>query len=463
VSVTPLTHPGARRYTMAEYGRPEPRYRQRRRARAEMLQSRGRGIPSLSRLAEPENLIDVYNRMRRDAGQAPGRDGLTYADLGRSEIADALRKVSRAILDGTYLPRESRPVSVRKRSGVGSRTLRLRDIVDRVAEEAVHLEVSPYLDQFFLEQSWGFRPRRNVWGMLAYLECQMVTLDCWVVTTDDIRDAFDHVRLAALADAHRQLLGTIVDGAGRSVDNSGLLVLLDRIVRGSDRPARVAGINQGGPYSPTALNLHLHHVHDLGIARDPTIPTWARYADNVAYVTQDVPSGHQARATAGALLHAHGMRLKGSDGPPADLRTSTDATLLGFRLRRNIGGAGIDLSLGPDAWEGLRLGLAGCHDAKDPVTAAQQTVMGWIAAAGPACEMPTRLEMIERILLLAAEQGFRELYSPEAIADGLESAHARWLRCRDSIWERHDRRLVGPGEEAASSTPVPASPSDPGS
>jgi hypothetical protein len=338
---------------------------------------------------------------------------------------------------------------VLKRSGRGSRTLRLRSIIDRVVEEALHLELSPFLDRVFLEPSYGFRARRNVWHMLAYLECRMMELDCWVITTDDIRDAFDNVRLAPLADAHRGRFA----GVPHSVR---LLELLDRVLRGGEQPERDAGIDQGGPYSPTALNLYLHSVHDLGVDRDPTIPAWARYSDNVAYLTRDVPAGREARAAAARRLEASGLELKGSDGPPVDLRSSAPAGLPGYALRRSDDGTGLSFSLGTDSWEGLRRGLADCHHAEAPETAAQQIVSGWLAWCGPACEMTEGPEMAERILQAAAELGFRELASPQAIAAVLTSSHLRWLQCRDRMSERLQGRIGG--SAGAPSTPVPASP-----
>jgi hypothetical protein len=289
--------------------------------------------------------------------------------------------------------------------------------------------------------------------MMAYLEHQMMELGCWVIATDDIRDAFDNVRLAPLAEAHRHHLS-------QAIGSSRLLDLLDRVLRGGDQPDREVGIDQGGPYSPTALNLFLHDAHDLGIDRDPTIPAWARYADNVAYLTQDVPAGRQARATAAAWLEANGLRLKGSDGPPVDLRRSEQAELLGFTLRRSPDGRGLSYSLGTDAREGLRRGLAECHNAGDPQTTAQQLVQGWMAWCGPACEMTERPEIVEMILLQGAELGFRELGSPAAIAAGLGRSHLRWLQCRSRIGERLREHMGRHG--GTSSTPVPASPTDSG-
>src|SRR5262249_46240861 len=154
-----------------------------------------------------------------------------------------------------------------------------------------------------------------------HLERTMVETDSWVLAIDDVKDAFDHVNLDDLMDDHR-----------RHLQDSPLLNLIEVVLRGGSNPDRKEGIEQGNAYSPTCLNVRLHHAHDLALGRGRTNPSWLRYADNLVYLTKDVPEGLRALHQSRALLRSAGLTLKGEDGPPADLREGQGAHLLGFLL-----------------------------------------------------------------------------------------------------------------------------------
>src|SRR5215467_7509619 len=63
-----------------------------------------RRVPTLTKVARADNLIRIFYEMWARAGRAPGPDGITYSDLGRSEAADLLREVSKTVLEGQYRP-----------------------------------------------------------------------------------------------------------------------------------------------------------------------------------------------------------------------------------------------------------------------------------------------------------------------------------------------------------------------
>src|SRR5205823_4356755 len=148
----------------------------------------------------------------------------------------------------------------------------------------------------------------------------------------------------------------------RHITDSSLLSLIEVVLRGNDG-SRQRGIDQGSPYSPTALNVRLHHAHDLGFVPGHH-PSWFRYADNVVYLCQYVSEGNQALEHATSLLEKAGLSLKGKDGPPVDLRQGQKTQLLGFTLRHRDGRA--EYGLGGEAWEGLEQDLVKAHEAVDP-------------------------------------------------------------------------------------------------
>jgi retron-type reverse transcriptase len=377
-------------------------------------------LPTVDQIADPENLIQVFRELKQKAGQAPGRDGATYADLSPSEVGTCMRVLGEVVQRGIYHPSESLQVQIPKASGTGHRTLAIPSIMDRVISAALNNALSPYWDKKFLPGSMGFRPKKGPWDMLIELERTMVQQDRWILAIDDIKDAFDHVNLTDLMDDHR-----------RHINDDKLLNLIEIILRGGTNPSRTLGIEQGNAYSPTALNIRLHHVHDLVINQGQPTPSWYRYADNLVYLTKDVPEGLQALSQSRALLQSAGFTLKGEDGPPVNLKEGQEAQILGFQVSLKDGQ--VCYGLGEGAWKGLKQSLEKAHEAQNSPAVALGAMRGWVGAYGVAFES-TRTADVERVLQTAAFHGFRELATPEELWKEWQSSWARWQRRRKALW-----------------------------
>jgi RNA-directed DNA polymerase len=258
----------------------------------------GRTLPAVSDIVDVDHLLQTFDDLKREAGQAPGIDRWRYADIGREDAANCLRDVSSAIVEGRYRPHPCREQEIPKRGG--SRTLRIKTIMDRVVEAALDRALKNFWERRFLANSHGFRPRRSAWTLLASLSVAMATHHRLVLVNDDVRKAFDEVNLEILLDYHRQF-----------IRDEALMNLIETIIRGN-QPERRCGIHQGGAYSPTALNLYLHIAHDLVLDRDLFLYWW-RYADNLVYLCQDMAEGRQVRQRCLSLMHAVGLTFKGAD------------------------------------------------------------------------------------------------------------------------------------------------------
>src|SRR5690606_6013108 len=73
-------------------------------------------------------------------------------------------------------------------------------------------------------------------------------------------------------------------------ETEGLLELVDWALTASP-PEVMHGIDQGGPYSPTAMNALLHFLHDVAIDGLPCLSGWYRYADNLVYLFKNAAEG----------------------------------------------------------------------------------------------------------------------------------------------------------------------------
>jgi RNA-directed DNA polymerase len=415
------------------------RQRQERRARRGELP----GLEADAReIFSVEHLADVFEHMRRHNGEAPGPDGITYADIGRSEMFEILRPISRTILERRYRPGPPRPVDIPKSSGIGTRTLLLRNIADRVVSKALQVGLEPVWEDMFSDGSHGFRPGRSHLTLLAQLERTMIDEDRWVVVSDDVRGAFDHVRIDLLMELHRAYLDNqlatappLHTRAGRAVENSvGIMEHVIQVVLQGHDSQRTVGIDQGSPYSPTALNVYLHEhydrqPHDPGGNPDPSTPR-LRYADNLVSQCRDVREGEQFLHTVTQQLATVGLTLKGENGgAPVDLRRGKRIQLLGFTLSRQ--GNSVRYSLSQHSWEHLRQKLLEAYEKPHPAQAANAVIWGWIASHGPAFSY-RQSRSVNYIRRLASSLGFRETPSQEVLEQACQRAWKQWQDVRRS-------------------------------
>lgn len=121
------------------------------------------------------------------------------------------------------------------------------------------------------------------------------------------------------------------------------------------------------------------------------------------------------------LLGQAGFALKGTDGPPVDLRIGEKAQLLGFTLSRK--NSALHFELGSNAWTKLEQSLLRSHTTENPAENAIQVVRGWITSYGSAFET-LRTDTLKRIRSVIIHQGFRELFiKPSASIPDVVALH----------------------------------------
>jgi len=413
--------------------RDRPGYRCRRQRRERRRDIGNPLQPTLAQIADHERLLETLNVLRATSGTAPGPDGVTYDDIGRSEAAQIMRDLSRELLERTYAPSMARLAQIPKPNGRGHRVLRIRSIVNRVVAASLNEALTPVWEQIFLDRSCGFRPGRGTWDLLLDLEQTMFEEDRYVVAQDDVDHAFDNVNVGDAMGDHR-----------RYIADPGVLWLVETLLRGHPSEQRTVGIDQGMAYSPTVLNARLHYVLDIPFSADSANPPWYRYADNVVYLGRSVSEGNQAVQTASQLLQAAGFSLKG-EHQPVDLRENgASAELLGFRL--SLRNKQVRYGLSGAAWDSLRDGLGGTWETTDPSSNVIQFIRGWISSWGPAFEKESEKPFVDRTLREAAEMGFREI-SRESIRQWMQRSRDRWREAkatRQRLREETVSMLAGP-------------------
>lgn len=384
--------------------------RRRLQKRCQLLQSLTPVPPTFTQLSSHEFLLQVASQQR---DTAPGPDGVRWSEIGRSELAALARQLRQYLWEESWLPSRARITRIPKDpDGKKFRTLKLRSIATRWMGAALNTLLEPYLEKVWLNGVHGFRRQRSPLTVFLAME-GAIRQGLTVIAQDDIYHAFDVVNVKDVMTAFRHYLS-----------DPRLLSLIETLLLGN--PATNRGLDQGGPLSPTALNLLLHVFLDAPVQEQAATPLWVRYADNVLYACQSVTEGTAALQQAQQLLGTIGLRLKGEDGEPTDLRHRA-VTVLGLGLRGE--GEQVRYDLGETCWQELEQVLLECHHLSDPPRAAREAVRGWIGWHGPALEGRETV-VTEGVLEALPRYGFRETTRKDVLG-WCQSSRDRWSALRD--------------------------------
>src|SRR5881227_2596925 len=104
-------------------------------------------------------LRHAYALARANAG-APGRDGMTFAQIEASGLERWLADLREELVSKTYRPGPVRRVSIPKPDG-GERPLGIPTIRDRVVQTATKLVIEPIIEADLEPNAYGYRPRRS--------------------------------------------------------------------------------------------------------------------------------------------------------------------------------------------------------------------------------------------------------------------------------------------------------------
>lgn len=252
----------------------------------------GTSSPSLALLrqtASVEMLQAAWARVRANAGGAGG-DGVTVSRFSFFAF-EALQRLSRRLLDFTYRPGPVRTVEIPKRSG-GFRRLDIPCVIDRIAQGAAALALTPILEQEMEDSSFAYRPGRGV--QQAIRRIQTLRRDGFVhVVEADITRYFENV-------AHDLILTRLEKSVGDDA-------IIDLIALWLEAHATTGlGLPQGSPISPLLANLYLDHIDEAIESRGVRL---VRYADDFVLLCKSEAAAESTLARTAALLELHGLAL----------------------------------------------------------------------------------------------------------------------------------------------------------
>ena len=141
----------------------------------------------LERVASLPNLARALLFVARNKGAA-GVDGVSTEEVVES-APRLLPKIRHALITGTYQPGDIRRVWIPKPGG-GERGLGIPNVIDRVVQQAVLLQLEPIFEPTFHDSSHGFRRYRG--AQTAIAEATKYFNEGYGVTVDiDLSKFFD--------------------------------------------------------------------------------------------------------------------------------------------------------------------------------------------------------------------------------------------------------------------------------
>ena len=195
-------------------------------------------------------MMSAYKKVKANGG-ASGIDGITTKDV-RNYLVKNWSSIAERIRQRKYKPQPVLRVEIPKPNG-GVRNLGIPSVIDRIIEQAIVQILTPIVEPYFSEYSYGFRPNRSaqqaIIKLLEYLN------DGYTYIVDiDLEKFFDNV--------HHDKLMTLVRNIIHDPDTESLIhkyLKAGVMIKGKYEETPL-GTPQGGNLSPLLSNIMLNEL-----------------------------------------------------------------------------------------------------------------------------------------------------------------------------------------------------------
>lgn len=120
-------------------------------------------------------VVTAFKLIKENAGAA-GVDHQSLADFEK-DLKNNLYKIWNRMSSGTYFPPPVKAVPIPKKSG-GERILGIPTVSDRIAQMAVKIIFEPCVEQHFLPDSYGYRPKKSALDAVGITRQRCWKYDC---------------------------------------------------------------------------------------------------------------------------------------------------------------------------------------------------------------------------------------------------------------------------------------------
>jgi RNA-directed DNA polymerase len=257
----------------------------------------------IDKVHSEKHLFHAAQRVLGNKG-APGVDHVTVEEFDEN-LLENVRKLSKALREGTYQPQSIRRTHIPKPGTGETRPLGIPTVRDRVVQNALRQVLEPIFERDFAEHSYGFRPGRGAHEALQRVEELLGSGHLYVVDVD-LKSYFDTI-------PHDKLMKRV----GEKVADGRVLKLIEAFLKadvldGLSEWTPTQGAPQGAVLSPLLSNIYLdpldHLVAGAGYAM-------VRYADDFVILCRTREAAEQALAmvqawTADAGLTVHPTKTR---------------------------------------------------------------------------------------------------------------------------------------------------------
>ena len=215
----------------------------------------------------------AWKEVRENKGSA-GIDNITFEMIEKYGVEEYLLDIQEDLQNKKYRPKPVKRVYIPKPDGK-QRPLGIPTIRDRIVQQACKIVIEPVFEANFLDNSYGFRPKRD--AKQATEKVKKELYKNWYVVDADIQGYFDNIN-------HEILLGLL----SRRISDRRVIKLCRQwlqagvIENGKYYPTE-KGSPQGGVISPLLANIYLH-VLDSYWENHKELGVIVRYADDAVIV-----------------------------------------------------------------------------------------------------------------------------------------------------------------------------------
>jgi len=212
---------------------------------------------NLAYLLNERNLTGCLLRLK--TGKATGVDDVTVEEYEQN-LGKNLKELVERMKSQAYKPKPVRRTYIKKMNGK-LRPLGIPSTEDKIVQIGITRILEAIYENDFLDQSYGFRPKRNCHGALNRLDKTITKKSVNHIIDADIKGFFDNVN-------HEWMMKFLQE----RITDINLLRLIKRFLiagimeEGKYRETE-KGTPQGGILSPVLANVYLHYVLDLWIEK----------------------------------------------------------------------------------------------------------------------------------------------------------------------------------------------------
>ena len=254
-------------------------------------------IPAtIQSVATPAVLVAAWRRVKANRGAA-GVDQQSIDEV-ESWLAKHADELVEQLREDRYAPEPVRGAKIPKPGG-GVRQLGIPTVRDRLVQQMLVQVLAPWVEPFFSESNYGYRPGRGAHDALR--QASEFVADGYTIAVDlDLEAFFDRVNHDVLMSLLARRIGCpIVLRLIRRFLEAGLM-------QGGVVSMRAEGTPQGGPLSPLLSNILLH---ECDVELDRRGHRFVRYADDLTVYVRTQRAGERVMASICRLLEGR-LRLK---------------------------------------------------------------------------------------------------------------------------------------------------------